>query len=100
MPGRHVLRPPPRLRVQRQAVGIAARKTEAVAKARSVYYCTACGFESARWLGRCRTGEAWNTCEDARFVKPVKAAHGRVAPLRASGPLPLTAIEETRIARR
>ena len=66
-----------------------------------MYYCTACGFESARWLGRCPTCEAWNTFEDAPVVKPVKAAHGRtVAPLRASGPLPLTAIEETRIARR
>lgn len=77
------------------------RKTERVAKAKSVYYCTACGFESARWLGRCPTCEAWNTFEGAPVVKPGKSASSRaVAPLRANGPLPLASIEDARIARR
>ncbi|HEY4440296.1 MAG TPA: DNA repair protein RadA [Candidatus Elarobacter sp.] len=73
-----------------------------MAKPRSVYFCTACGFESARWIGRCPGCEAWNTFEDAPVVKPVKAAAARAAatPLRAAAPLPLAAIEETRTARR
>ncbi|HEV3087476.1 MAG TPA: hypothetical protein VGX96_09655, partial [Candidatus Elarobacter sp.] len=72
-----------------------------MAKARSVYYCTGCGFESARWLGRCPSCEAWNTFEDAPVVKPAKSAQGRaVAPLRTSGPVPLAAIEDARILRR
>ena len=71
-----------------------------VAKAKSAYYCTGCGFESARWLGRCPSCEAWNTFEDAPVVKPVKAAQGRAVPLRSNGPMLLAAIEDTRIARR
>ncbi len=72
-----------------------------MAKTKSAYFCTACGFESARWLGRCPSCEAWNTFEDAPVVKPPKSALGRaVAPLRATGPLPLAAIDDTRIARR
>jgi len=72
-----------------------------VAKARSVYFCTGCGFESARWLGRCPSCEAWNTFEDAPVVKPAKSAQARaVAPLRIAGPVPLAAIDDTRVARR
>ncbi len=72
-----------------------------MAKAKSAFYCTACGFESARWLGRCPSCEAWNTFEDAPVVKAVKSAQGRaVAPLRGNGPVPLSAIDDARIARR
>ena len=71
-----------------------------MAKAKTAYFCTGCGFESARWLGRCPSCEAWNTFEDAPVVKPAKAAQGRIAALRTAGPLRLAEIEETRIARR
>jgi DNA repair protein RadA/Sms len=71
-----------------------------VAKAKSVYFCTGCGFESARWLGRCPSCEAWNTFEDAPVVKAAKAPQGRAVPLRAVGPLPLSAIDDSRITRR
>ena len=77
------------------------RNIDAVAKAKSVYFCTACGFESARWLGRCPSCEAWNTFEDAPVLKAAKGAQARaVAPLRTSVPLPLAAIDDARIARR
>ena len=77
------------------------RNDGGVAKAKSVYYCTGCGFESARWLGRCPACEAWNTFEDAPVVKAAKSPASRtVAPLRPAAPVPLAAIEETRIARR
>ncbi|MDB5026612.1 MAG: repair protein RadA [Candidatus Eremiobacteraeota bacterium] len=71
-----------------------------MAKAKSVYFCTGCGFESARWLGRCPSCEAWNTFEDAPVVKAAKAPQGRAVPLRAVGPLPLSAIDDSRITRR
>ncbi|NNM99845.1 MAG: hypothetical protein HKL91_08615, partial [Candidatus Eremiobacteraeota bacterium] len=32
-----------------------------MAKTRAVFFCSACGFESARWLGRCPQCSAWNT---------------------------------------
>jgi DNA repair protein RadA/Sms len=46
-----------------------------VAKARSVYFCSACGFESARWLGRCPQCEAWNSFDERPFT--VAARSGR-----------------------
>jgi len=72
-----------------------------VAKAKSVYFCTACGFESGRWLGRCPSCEAWNTFEDAPVIKPAKGAQARaVAALRTAGPVPLAAVEGARVVRR
>jgi DNA repair protein RadA/Sms len=73
-----------------------------MAKARSSYFCTACGFESARWLGKCPSCEGWNTFEDAPTLKPVRgtAARGAPTPLRASLPVTLDAIDDARIARR
>ncbi len=71
-----------------------------MAKAKVVYFCSACGHESARWLGRCPQCEAWNTFSEA----PLAAKNGRAAASRAavstgSGPLRLSAIDEARIAR-
>jgi DNA repair protein RadA/Sms len=36
-----------------------------MAKARSVFFCSACGHESSRWLGRCPACDAWNTFAEA-----------------------------------
>ena len=41
-----------------------------MAKARSVYFCNGCGFESPRWLGRCPQCEAWNSFDE----RPIKIA--------------------------
>jgi DNA repair protein RadA/Sms len=73
-----------------------------VAKTRSVYFCTACGYESARWIGRCPSCEAWNTFEDAPVVKPVRAAAARAsaAPARLVVPVPLGQVDDTHVARR
>ena len=35
-----------------------------MAKAKSVYVCNACGYESPRWYGRCPACEAWNSLEE------------------------------------
>jgi DNA repair protein RadA/Sms len=96
MPDRHVRRP------QCQAPVTGRREDRRVAKARSVFFCTGCGFESARWLGRCPSCEAWNTFADAPVVKPAKAAAARAAalPPRVSVPVPLSAIEDLRTGRR
>ncbi|MFY9780763.1 MAG: hypothetical protein WAJ85_09665, partial [Candidatus Baltobacteraceae bacterium] len=31
-----------------------------MAKAKTLFFCSACGHESARWLGRCPACDAWN----------------------------------------
>jgi DNA repair protein RadA/Sms len=73
-----------------------------MAKAKSAYFCTACGFESARWLGRCPSCEAWNTFDDTPLLKPVKNAAARSAPqpLHAAGPVALASIDDAQVARR
>ena len=35
-----------------------------MAKAKIVYYCTACGNETAKWQGKCAACGAWNTIEE------------------------------------
>ena len=32
-----------------------------MAKTRSAYFCQSCGFESAKWLGKCPSCQQWNT---------------------------------------
>ena len=50
-----------------------------MAKAKTVFYCTNCGNETAKWQGRCAACGAWNTIEEhIERPAPVK---GRVAPV-------------------
>ena len=41
-----------------------------MAKIKSVYACTACGYESPRWVGRCPGCGAWNTLEESVAAAP------------------------------
>ena len=41
-----------------------------MAKAKSVYVCNACGYESPRWYGRCPACEAWNSLEETISASP------------------------------
>jgi DNA repair protein RadA/Sms len=72
-----------------------------VAKARSVFFCNACGFESARWIGRCPQCESWNSFDERPFA--VSARGAKTAPARAaaaaSAPIPLRDIDGGKIAR-
>ena len=43
-----------------------------MAKAKTVFYCTACGNETPKWQGRCPGCGAWNTMEE-HIEKPVSA---------------------------
>jgi len=40
-----------------------------VAKQRSTFYCQSCGYESAKWLGKCPSCSAWNTFAEEVVVK-------------------------------
>ena len=47
--------------------GIMRKNTEEVgimAKTKTVFFCTNCGNESAKWLGRCPGCGAFNTMEE------------------------------------
>lgn len=43
-----------------------------MAKVKSAWFCTSCGFESAKWLGRCPSCGEWNTFNEAPSVKNSK----------------------------
>jgi DNA repair protein RadA/Sms len=64
-------------------------------KARTLFFCTACGHEATRWFGRCPACEAWNSCAEA----PAPAKRGvrgssRVAVREAAEPRRLAEIDE------
>lgn len=54
-----------------------------MAKIKSVFYCTACGGETAKWQGKCPACGAWNTIEE-HIEKPMPAGRVRSAPVGMS----------------
>src|ERR1700759_1833549 len=65
-------------------------------RASTVFVCSACGAESAKWRGQCADCGEWNTLvEEARG--PAKAAAKATG--RAVKPVPLAAAEAVRYTR-
>lgn len=61
-----------------------------MAKTRAVYFCSACGFESPRWLGRCPQCEAWNSFDERPFNVAIKPNRSPASTAAAkSSPVPL-----------
>ncbi|MBO7519703.1 MAG: AAA family ATPase, partial [Clostridia bacterium] len=50
-------------------------------KVKTVYVCTACGFESVKWVGQCPGCRAWNTLEE-HLVSP-KSQTASVSPMKS-----------------
>ena len=63
-----------------------------MAKARAVFFCSSCGFESPRWLGRCPSCEGWNTFAEAPTLRPAKSPGARAAAPAALAPLRLAEV--------
>ncbi len=54
-----------------------------MAKTKTIFFCTNCGTESPKWMGRCPGCGAFNTMEE-HIEKPVAAGKGRPAPVGMS----------------
>ena len=67
-----------------------------VARTRTVFFCSACGFESPRWLGRCPSCEAWNTFSEAPAARTKREAR---AATTSRGPLRLAEIDNAQLTR-
>jgi DNA repair protein RadA/Sms len=67
-----------------------------LAKPRSVFACSGCGFESPRWLGRCPQCDAWNSFDDRPQHVPVRAVRKTTA---AAQPLALHEIGSAGVMR-
>lgn len=54
-----------------------------MAKTKTVFYCTACGNETAKWQGKCPACGAWNTIEE-HVEKPMPVGRAKSAPVGVS----------------
>ena len=54
-----------------------------MAKSKTVFYCTACGNETPKWVGRCPGCGAWNTLEE-HIEKPAAPGRAKTAPVGMS----------------
>ncbi len=43
-------------------------------KEKTVFFCTECGYESSKWMGKCPGCDAWNSMVEQRQVKTSKAS--------------------------
>ena len=48
-------------------------------KARTIFTCGACGYETPRWVGRCPGCGAWNTLEESVVAAAPEKAGGKIA---------------------
>jgi len=49
-----------------------------MAKAKTVYFCTSCGHQSGKWIGKCPSWGEWNTFEEEVISKPTKKDAGNI----------------------
>ena len=54
-----------------------------MAKSKTIFFCTSCGTESPKWMGRCPGCGAFNTMEE-HIEKPVPAGRAKAAPVGQS----------------
>lgn len=64
------------------------------AKTKTVYVCSECGYESAKWIGRCNGCGAWNTMVEDIQVQS-KTAASSLSSLKRASALPLSEISES-----
>lgn len=54
-----------------------------MAKTKTVFFCTSCGYETPKWMGRCPSCGAFNTMEE-HVEKPVAVGKAKAAPVGQS----------------
>lgn len=69
-----------------------------MAKAKSVFFCQNCGFESAKWMGQCPACKEWNSfAEEPRTI--IKKTNSGGAPHESAQPRTLSQIRISETAR-
>lgn len=54
-----------------------------MAKAKTIFFCTSCGYETPKWMGRCPSCGAFNTMEE-HMEKPTPTGKARSSPVGQS----------------
>lgn len=66
-------------------------------KTKTIYSCTECGYESAKWLGKCPACGSWNSfCEEIAVSSSSKSASKSHAALRKNSPTRLSDVSLTK----
>lgn len=55
-----------------------------MAKAKQVFFCQECGYESSKWMGQCPGCKAWNTFVEEKVVTGAKKVAGKTAALNSA----------------
>ena len=50
-----------------------------MAKAKTIFVCSNCGYESAKWLGKCPACNSWNTFYEEKVLKSSVTGKSRQA---------------------
>ena len=71
-----------------------------MAKIKKAYFCTACGYEAPKWLGKCPSCGEWNTFAEEVVSRGEDSRQPSFASAQASvRPVPVGEIEETNYSR-
>ena len=71
-----------------------------MAKASTIFVCNECGYESAKWLGKCPACNSWNTFYEEKIAKATGSKNEKI---KANTSVKLNQVigkEETRIKTR
>ena len=63
-----------------------------MAKAKSVYFCQECGYESAKWLGQCPACKAWNSMVEEKVTTKVNKSSSTGSSLAKATPKKLSTV--------
>ncbi len=64
-----------------------------MAKPKTIYYCSNCGNQSSKWLGKCPACGEWNTFVEEVVIKKDKRKTGTTAGFTQAKPTPIHKIE-------
>ena len=65
-----------------------------MAKDKTLYVCSTCGYETAKWMGKCPGCGAWNTLEE----QAPQATAAQAAPAKANKQRPGTGAQAMRLS--
>lgn len=68
-----------------------------MAKAKQMYFCQECGYESTKWLGQCPGCKNWNTFVEEKIVVGAGKHSGKTEAAAPTSILNVTTSEDTRI---
>ena len=69
-----------------------------MAKTTTVFVCSSCGYESAKWLGKCPSCNEWNSFYEEKAIKE-NSKKDKKSNKQASQPMTLNSVEKTQTER-